>query len=62
MDINELTEKIIGCAYHVHNTLGSGFLGKIYKNHVNPVKNICSITSYVYECDLKTIRIKGLVI
>ena len=32
MDINELTERIIGCAYRVHNELGSGFLEKVYEN------------------------------
>ena len=29
---DELTQKIIGCAYKVHNALGSGFLEKIYEN------------------------------
>jgi GxxExxY protein len=28
----ELTEKIIGCAYMVHNVLGHGFLEKVYEN------------------------------
>lgn len=28
----ELTEKIIGAAYQVHNTLGAGFLEKVYEN------------------------------
>ena len=28
----ELTEKIIGCAYKVSNTLGCGFLEKVYEN------------------------------
>jgi len=32
MELNEITEKIIGCAYTVSNTLGSGFLEKVYKN------------------------------
>lgn len=27
-----LTEKIIACAYRVHNTLGAGFLEKVYEN------------------------------
>ena len=27
-----ITEKIIGAAYKVHNTLGSGFLEKVYQN------------------------------
>lgn len=29
---NEITEKIIGCAYTVSNALGSGFLEKVYEN------------------------------
>lgn len=28
----DLTHKIIGCAYTVHNTLGPGFLEKVYGN------------------------------
>ncbi|MDP8209069.1 MAG: GxxExxY protein [Candidatus Electryonea clarkiae] len=32
MQINEITEIIIGCAYKVHNLLGSGFLEKVYEN------------------------------
>ncbi len=28
----ELTEKIIGCAYKVSNSLGCGFLEKVYEN------------------------------
>src|SRR4030067_1027458 len=29
---NPITEKIIGCAYNVSNTLGCGFLEKVYEN------------------------------
>ena len=29
---DELTRKIIGCAYKVHNALGPGFLEKVYEN------------------------------
>ncbi len=29
---NSLTERIIGCAYKVSNTLGAGFLEKVYEN------------------------------
>ena len=32
MEINDLTYKIIGCAYKVHNVLGPGFLEKVYEN------------------------------
>ena len=30
--LDDLTQKIIGCAYKVHNTLGPGFLEKVYEN------------------------------
>ena len=32
MEINNLTHKVIGCAYKVHKILGSGFLEKVYEN------------------------------
>lgn len=32
MELNEITEKIIGSAYEVSNTLGCGFLEKVYEN------------------------------
>jgi GxxExxY protein len=32
MTDDQLTEKIIGCAYAVHNKLGPGFLEKVYEN------------------------------
>ena len=32
MTIDELTEKVIGCSYAVHNALGAGFLEKVYEN------------------------------
>ena len=31
-DINDVTEKIIRCVYRVSNTLGAGFLEKVYEN------------------------------
>jgi GxxExxY protein len=30
--LNELTKQIIGCAYTVSNSLGAGFLEKVYEN------------------------------
>jgi GxxExxY protein len=30
--INGVTDKIIGCSFRVLNTLGSGFLEKVYEN------------------------------
>jgi GxxExxY protein len=32
MKDNDLTHNIIGCAYKVHNTLGPGFIEKVYEN------------------------------
>jgi len=31
-ELNPITGKIIGCAYTVSNTLGAGFLEKVYEN------------------------------
>ncbi len=30
--LNQITEKIIGCAYRIGNVLGHGFLEKVYEN------------------------------
>ena len=32
MNLNQISHKIIGCAYKVNNGLGSGFLEKVYEN------------------------------
>ena len=32
LELNPVTEKIIGCAYTASNTLGAGFLEKVYEN------------------------------
>lgn len=32
MEFNDRTKDIIACAFKVHNTLGSGFLEKVYEN------------------------------
>ena len=31
-ELNQLTENILGCAFQVSNTLGCGFLEKVYEN------------------------------
>ena len=31
-DVNEITRKIIGCAYEISNALGIGFVEKVYEN------------------------------
>ena len=31
-DVNDINEKIIGCAYKVSNSLGIGFVEKVYEN------------------------------
>ena len=32
LDLDQITEKIIGCAQQVSNVLGCGFLEKVYEN------------------------------
>ena len=40
-EINKITETIIGCAYKVSNTLGAGFLEKVYENaHAHEVRKM----------------------
>ena len=31
-NVDAITDKVIGCAYHIHNELGQGFLEKVYEN------------------------------
>jgi GxxExxY protein len=31
-ELNRITEKVIGCAFNVSNTLGAGFLEKVFEN------------------------------
>ena len=31
-ELNRITERVLGCAYKVSTTLGSGFLEKVYEN------------------------------
>lgn len=43
MELNQITERIIGAAYEVSNILGCGFLEKVYENAL--VKELkCDIT------------------
>lgn len=38
-ELDRLTEKIIGCAHKVSNTLGIGFVEKVYENaHFHELK------------------------
>jgi GxxExxY protein len=44
-DVNLITQKIIGCAYDVSNTLGTGFVEKVYENAL--VHRIRKITEFM---------------
>ncbi len=44
VELNKLTEKIIGCAFTVSNCLGSGFLEKVYEN---------ALTHEIEKCGMK---------
>ena len=38
-ELDKITERIIGCAYRVSNTLGIGFIEKVYENaHFHEMK------------------------
>ena len=41
--VNEITESIIGCAFRVANTLGCGFLEKVYENAMSHELTKCGM-------------------
>ena len=41
--LNSLSERIIGCAFTVSNTLGAGFLEKVYENALAHELRLCGI-------------------
>jgi GxxExxY protein len=44
MDVTGITERIIGCALRVSNTLGCGFLEKVYENALTHEARKCGLT------------------
>ena len=54
MEFEEITEKIIGCAYTVYNKLGHGFLESVYQKalmielHKAGLKAVCNVAIDVY--------------
>ena len=50
-DLDRITEKIIGCAYAVGNTLGCGFLERIYEN---------ALALELRKAGLKTVQQHGI--
>jgi GxxExxY protein len=57
---DELTHKIIGCAYKVHNALGHGFLEKVYENalRIELVKNGLQVSQQEPIC----VRYEGQIV
>ena len=45
LKLDELTSQIIGCVYAVSNTLGCGFLEKIYQNALLLELNILGLSA-----------------
>lgn len=43
MELNQITERIIGCVHRVGNTLGSGFLEKVYENALSIELGHCGL-------------------
>jgi GxxExxY protein len=60
MLFEELTEKIIKAFYKVYNTLGYGFLEKVYENALLvELQNTTALllnTSTLYRCFMKTAK------
>jgi GxxExxY protein len=45
VEINRITDKIIGCGYKVSNSLGGGFLEKVYENALAHELEKCGLHS-----------------
>jgi GxxExxY protein len=58
--LNEITEKIIGCAYRVANELGCGFYEKVYENAL--VHELRKIGLAVEQQKGLTVRYDGVVV
>jgi GxxExxY protein len=58
--LNQITEKIIGCALEVHNTLGPGFAERVYENAL--VYELRKIGLAVQQQVPVVVRYKGIVI
>ncbi len=60
MDLNSLTESVIGAAYEVSNTLGAGFLEKLYERALRAELNSRGIS--VQSQAVYPVTYKGLLI
>lgn len=49
MDVNDLTYRVIGLAYKVHNTLGAGFIESVYENALKIELNKIGISALQQE-------------
>lgn len=58
--LNELSEKVIGCAFTVANALGSGFLEKVYENAL--AHELCKAGLHVDQQRDITIKYDGVVV
>jgi GxxExxY protein len=58
--LNQLTEKIIGCAFKVHNVLGCGFAEKVYENAM--VHEVKKMGIAVEQQKAMTVSYEGVVV
>jgi GxxExxY protein len=58
--LNGITEKIIGCAFEVHNTLGAGFAERVYENAL--VLELKKIGLSVQQQVPVVVRYKGVIV
>jgi GxxExxY protein len=60
-DVNLITEKIIGCAYDVSNTLGSGFVEKVYENALVHCIRKTTVLVVTQQCQIR-VEYDGIVV
>ena len=49
MNVNNLTHRIIGFAFKIHNTLGAGFIESVYENALKSELNKIGISAFQQE-------------
>ena len=46
MSIDEITERVIGCCFKIHKTLGEGFLERVYENALMIELKMCGLKAH----------------
>ena len=59
-EVDQITQKVIGCLYNVSNTLGGGFLEKVYQNA--SAIEIAKVGLFVYQQYPIQVKYDGVIV